>query len=87
MLKQDCIYTMYRSETFFPHELTWWAWLLSGWELAGSQARQASKTLKKWRSRHQQRRRLAELPDFILKDIGIGRIEALQESEKPFWRA
>jgi uncharacterized protein YjiS (DUF1127 family) len=56
-------------------------------ELAGSQARQASKTLKKWRSRHQQRRRLAELPDFILKDIGIGRIEALQESEKPFWRA
>jgi uncharacterized protein YjiS (DUF1127 family) len=42
--------------------------------------------LSVWRNRHRQRRQLAELPDKILKDIGISRADALRESEKTFWR-
>ena len=87
MLKQDCIDTKYRSETLFPSGLTLRTWLLSGMELAACQAIQAAATLKRWRNRSHQRRVLAELPDYMLKDIGIGRMDALQEADKPFWRA
>lgn len=40
-----------------------------------------------WIERHRQRRALAGLDDHLLKDIGIGRADAWQESRKPFWRA
>lgn len=32
-----------------------------------------------------QRRRLLELEDHLLKDIGISRADPLQEGRKPFW--
>lgn len=37
--------------------------------------------------RHGQRRTLAELDDHMLRDIGISRAEAIEEAQKPFWRA
>ncbi len=40
-----------------------------------------------WMQRSRQRRTLAELDDFRLKDIGLTRAEALAEARKPFWRA
>ena len=86
MLKQDCIDTIYRRETLFPHGLTWRVWLLSGMELAARQAIQAAAALKKWNNRSQQRRALENLPDYMLKDIGISRMDALREADKPFWR-
>lgn len=39
-----------------------------------------------WGERSAQRRRLAQLDDRMLKDIGIGRSEAYRESSKWFWQ-
>ena len=39
-----------------------------------------------WIERARQRNALAGLDDRQLRDIGITRVEAAQESEKPFWR-
>jgi uncharacterized protein YjiS (DUF1127 family) len=33
-----------------------------------------------------QRRMLSELDDHMLRDIGVTRVEAARECEKPFWR-
>ncbi len=40
-----------------------------------------------WRGRMQERRALAGLCDRALRDIGVTRIDAMREAEKPFWRA
>lgn len=40
-----------------------------------------------WQMRIRDREALRLMTPSQLKDIGIGQIEALQESEKPFWRA
>lgn len=39
-----------------------------------------------WNERRRQRRALMRLPDHLLSDIGVNRLEAGQEAEKPFWR-
>jgi len=39
-----------------------------------------------WQERAHSRYRLAQLDERMLKDIGISRLDALQESAKPFWR-
>jgi len=39
-----------------------------------------------WQKRIRDRETLYHMTPYQLKDIGIGQIEALQESEKPFWR-
>lgn len=44
-------------------------------------------TLMLWRDRARQRRRLKNLDDRLLRDIGIDRFDALNESRKPFWEA
>lgn len=40
-----------------------------------------------WRCRSRQRRALKKLDDRLLRDIGIGRIEAENELRKWFWQA
>jgi len=47
------------------------------------------RTLGLWIDRSRQRRQLgelAELNDYLLKDIGVSREEAMREAEKPFWQ-
>jgi len=39
-----------------------------------------------YRENARQRRQLAQLPDYLLKDIGVTRAEAMKEAEKPFWK-
>ena len=39
-----------------------------------------------WQDRAQQRRQLATMDDRLLRDIGISRLDALHEANKPFWR-
>lgn len=39
-----------------------------------------------WIERVRQRNALAKLDDRELRDIGITRVDAVRESEKPFWR-
>ncbi|NQV82454.1 MAG: DUF1127 domain-containing protein [Rhodospirillales bacterium] len=77
---------MYQSETIFPSGLTWRAWLGAGITLAKGQVQQVFATLKMWRNRSGQRRALRDLPNYRLKDIGISRMDAVREAEKPFWR-
>jgi uncharacterized protein YjiS (DUF1127 family) len=40
-----------------------------------------------WLHRIESRRELADLGDRALRDIGITRVDAMREAEKPFWRA
>ena len=40
-----------------------------------------------WLRRIESRRELADLGDRALRDIGITRVDAMREAEKPFWRA
>ena len=40
----------------------------------------------RWTERASQRRALAALDERMLRDIGVTRIDAMRESEKPFWR-
>ena len=45
--------------------------------------------LQFWMGRSRQRRQLgelAELNEYLLRDIGISREEAMREATKPFWR-
>ena len=39
-----------------------------------------------WAERVRQRQALAALDDHMLRDVGITRLEAARECEKPFWR-
>lgn len=42
--------------------------------------------IARWIDRTRQRDALAGLNDHLLRDIGITRVEAAREAEKPFWR-
>lgn len=42
--------------------------------------------INQYRQNAQQRKKLAQLPDYLLKDIGVTRADALKEAEKPFWK-
>ena len=43
-------------------------------------------TIRRWIERTRQRRALAGLDDQMLRDIGITRVDAACECDKPFWR-
>jgi uncharacterized protein YjiS (DUF1127 family) len=40
-----------------------------------------------WMHRIESRRELAGLTDRALRDVGITRVDAINEASKPFWRA
>jgi len=40
----------------------------------------------RWEDRARGRKELAQLDDRLLRDIGLNRIDALRESDKPFWK-
>jgi uncharacterized protein YjiS (DUF1127 family) len=40
-----------------------------------------------WQERASERRRLASLDDFLLRDMGLTRSDIHVESRKPFWEA
>ena len=43
--------------------------------------------IKTWARRSADRRYLAEMPYYMLKDIGMEPHEAMNEANKPFWKA
>ncbi len=49
------------------------------------QAERAVTTLLRWQELARQRRALLRLDDSMLKDIGISRVDALREADRPFW--
>lgn len=46
----------------------------------------ASVQIRCWYNVYRQRRALLALNDAMLKDIGLNRLDALLEGNKPFWR-
>jgi uncharacterized protein YjiS (DUF1127 family) len=46
----------------------------------------AIQKVSRWYVNWRTRRQLAQLPDFMLKDIGVSRIDAEQEARKHFWK-
>ena len=48
-------------------------------------SKQLLKTIKFFFRRTRQRRQLSSLDDFMLKDIGISRSDAMKEANKHFW--
>jgi uncharacterized protein YjiS (DUF1127 family) len=40
-----------------------------------------------WERRARERKSLQEMSGHMLKDLGISRLDANREAEKPFWRA
>lgn len=42
--------------------------------------------LLEWQERAEQRRALARLDDYMLRDIGLTRADVAAEHAKPFWR-
>ena len=52
----------------------------------GTGLAEVAETLRVWHRRHADRRALVALDDRMLADIGIDRIDALQEASKPFWK-
>jgi len=48
--------------------------------------RAALSLIAQWIERSRQRQALAGLEDRMLRDIGITRLDAAGECEKPFWR-
>jgi uncharacterized protein YjiS (DUF1127 family) len=40
-----------------------------------------------WFTRSNDRRRLADLDEHTLRDIGISRVDVYREAMKPFWRS
>ena len=43
--------------------------------------------VQNWTDRHRTRGRLYQMPDYMLRDIGVSRSEVESEFNKPFWRA
>jgi uncharacterized protein YjiS (DUF1127 family) len=43
-------------------------------------------TLREWHRRRRDRATLAAFDDRMLRDIGVTRVDALYEINKPFWR-
>lgn len=54
---------------------------------AGALMRSLYDTLRGWQRRYEGRRRLAELDDRLLRDVGLTRAQVIAEAAKPFWRA
>ncbi|MCL5775777.1 DUF1127 domain-containing protein [Limibaculum sp. FT325] len=49
------------------------------------QARLPLPSIERWLTVAAERRRLAALPDHVLKDIGLSRADAMAEAARPFW--
>lgn len=44
-------------------------------------------TLVLWLQRSRTRRQLSQMPDYLLKDIGLNEADRYQEVSKPFWQS
>jgi uncharacterized protein YjiS (DUF1127 family) len=61
-------------------------WLPRAWSALHAALAATTESIATWRERTRTRRQLLELDDRLLRDIGIDRVQAQSEAEKPFWR-
>lgn len=49
-------------------------------------AQKFSNVLNHWQERHRTRQHLEEMPDYLLRDIGLNEHQRQQELDKHFWQ-
>jgi len=49
-------------------------------------ARRIACVIRQWRHNITTRRHLAQMPEYLLKDVGLSRQQIQDELQKPFWR-
>jgi uncharacterized protein YjiS (DUF1127 family) len=85
MKSGDCTDTIQATDsrplTAHAIALPWFAGRQLAWWLG-----QACEAVLTWAERAHQRRQLAELNDYMLRDIGLTRADVAGETRKPFWR-
>jgi uncharacterized protein YjiS (DUF1127 family) len=59
---------------------------LSPWDAISVTLLTVIDTVRRWAKRSRQRKALAALEDWQLKDMGISRMDAITEANKPFWK-
>ena len=52
----------------------------------GSRAASLLRHILTWAERVRQRRALQALDEWVLKDIGLSRVDVMREYDKPFWQ-
>jgi uncharacterized protein YjiS (DUF1127 family) len=70
----------------FLHPAAWTLALFGRTDTRRSSAGPIIGVLLAWQERAEQRRRLAEMDERLLADIGVDRAAAFVEAGKPFWR-
>jgi uncharacterized protein YjiS (DUF1127 family) len=73
--------TAHRPLTVHAIALPWFGGRQLAWWLG-----QACEAVLTWAERGRQRRQLAGLNDYMLRDIGLTRSDVAEEIRKPFWR-
>jgi uncharacterized protein YjiS (DUF1127 family) len=84
MNTQDCTHIMSpreRSSLALLPALAWFAV-----RRFGDGAGRVAEVALTWLERSRQRRQLGQLSDYMLRDIGLTRIDAWAEAKKPFWQ-
>jgi uncharacterized protein YjiS (DUF1127 family) len=61
-------------------------WLLRTWRTVNQAIEHAADTVLTWQERARTRHQLLMLDDQLLRDIGLTRLDARKEADKPFWR-
>ena len=61
-------------------------WLPRAWSGLHAALEHTVDAISTWRERARMRRQLLMLDDRLLRDIGLTRLQARGEAEKPFWR-
>jgi len=62
-------------------------WGLGLYHRTGVRLQHGLDTLRLWRERARGRQQLRTYEDHLLRDIGLTRLQAEAEANKPFWRA
>jgi len=83
MTQENCIDTLPESVIM---SLTWRGWVEDGKRLISAEIMRVATLAKTWGQRTRSRRHLSTLDAKQLKDVGLTRIDAQREAQKPFWK-
>ena len=86
MIRNDCIETNLADEGLYRDSISWNAWFKAGIRLFLDDLHRLGGLLVMWQRRSAGRQSLRDMDARLLDDMGIGRIDALQEAAKRFWR-
>ena len=86
MIRNDCIETNMTGDGLYRPTVTWKSLFKAGIRLFLDDLHRLGGLLVMWQRRSAGRQRLRDMDARLLDDMGIGRIDALQEAAKPFWR-